>query len=338
MPQTVFPLTVSSGDSVIIVHSTDEMFELPDSILSDQTKQYYYELSQQINEEGNRVEPNNDFPLVPILIILFFIVMVIINRNRLAEEEEREESKKDKEHYLDYNTPSYQHYTGASLEFTDAHMHSICEKYNPFYQRLTGDRKLKFLNRLRSFLIYKDFYIVGATAYREMPILMSAAAVQISFGLEEYLFPHFAGFVIHPEEYIAYNPLRILVGNVQGKLITISWKHFLEEYQNPSDGKNVGLHEMAHALQVQYLFENHGYSKSFRDDFAYYDKIDDGVQAMEKSSSARLFDDNALRNSDEFWATSVELFFERPVQLQRQYPDLYESIAIVLNQDTVAIC
>ncbi len=335
MPQIIYPLTITTRDSSYTVNSTDEMFRLPDSVLSSQTKQYYYELSKNALEEGKKPEMNNDFPAVPIMIILFFIILVFVKRKEVADEENSD--KKDEDHQLDYYTPNYHHYNGESLQFTDAAIHSICEKYNSFYKKLAGDKKLVFINRVRSFIIYKDFYIVGDTPYREMPVLMAAAAVQISFGLQEFQFPHFSGFVIHPEEYIAYNPLRILEGNVQGKHITISWKHFLEDYQNPADGKNVGLHEMAHALQVQYLFENYGYSKSFRDDFAHYDKVDDAALELEKLSSARLFDDNALRNADEFWATSVELFFERPMELQKQYPELYQSISLVLNQDTAAM-
>ena len=110
-----------------------------------------------------------------------------------------------------------------------------------------------------------------------MPILISASAVQITFGLKDFLLPYFSNIIIHPEEYFAYDPFRILVGNVQGHSISLSWKHFLLDYQNPTDGKNVGLHEMAHALQVQYLFRNPKRSNTFKEDYEHYDRIDDDV-------------------------------------------------------------
>ena len=35
-----------------------------------------------------------------------------------------------------------------------------------------------------------------------------------------------------------------------------SWRDFLEEYLDPSDSRNVGLHEMAHALRWENMIKN----------------------------------------------------------------------------------
>jgi Mlc titration factor MtfA (ptsG expression regulator) len=37
----------------------------------------------------------------------------------------------------------------------------------------------------------------------------------------------------------------------------------------------------------------------------------------------------------EFWAVSVEAFFENPAGLRKNMPDLYEALSNVLNQDPV---
>ncbi|MFT3979082.1 MAG: zinc-dependent peptidase [Ferruginibacter sp.] len=265
-----------------------------------------------------------------LFIILAGVFMVIFAGNR-------KEIRFSKAPSPDTTLPSYHLYRGKDLEFSDTVLHHVCEKYNPYFRALSSDKKWLFLERLRHFLSLKDFYVVGGDAYKEMPILISAAATQISFGLQEYHFPHFSSIIIHPQEYIAYDPLRILIGNVQGSSITLSWKHFLEDYQNPSDGKNVGLHEMAHALQVQYLFQNYGYRNEFSTDYVHYDRIDDEVLLSEKSNHSSLFDDNALSNPNEFWATSVELFFERSREFYARHPRLYLSIVMVLNQDPITL-
>ncbi|HLO38763.1 MAG TPA: zinc-dependent peptidase, partial [Lacibacter sp.] len=234
-------------------------------------------------------------------------------------------------------TVRYLIYKGNELMFSDEELHTVCKKYNPYYQKLAVDKQSIFVERVQEFIHSKDFYICSSKGYKEMPILISASAVQITFGLKDFLLPYFSNIIIHPEEYFAYDPFRILVGNVQGHSISLSWKHFLQDYQNPTDGKNVGLHEMAHALQVQYLFRNPKRSNTFKEDYEHYDRIDDDVLNAEKTNGKRLFDENALRNKNEFWATSVELFFEKPVELKTQYPDLYESLRIVLNQDTAVM-
>jgi len=336
MPENIYPLTFAYKDTSYTVHSNAELWLLPDSILSFEAKNYYYQLTLDnppIPDPAKPYEPSPAF----IITFAFFGLITLFGvrhslRKRLADKKEATA------HYNnDFYPPVSHQFKRDELSYTDEALYSICQKYNPFFLRLPAKQKLEFIKRVKSFIVYKDFHIVGEHAYREMPVLMAAAAIQISFGLPEFQFPHFKGFVIHPEEYIAYDPLRILVGNVQGKYITVSWKHFLEDFDNPADGKNVGLHEMAHALQVQYLFENYGINKSFRDGYLHYDKIDDNIVEMEKLNTDRLFDDNALRNSDEFWATSVELFFERPLALKNLYPDLYKSISVVLNQDPAAM-
>jgi len=57
------------------------------------------------------------------------------------------------------------------------------------------------------------------------------------------------------------------------------------------------------------------------------------VLHSEKLKTDNLFDSNALSDPNEFWATSVELFFERPQELSIRHPRLYKSIVLVLNQD-----
>lgn len=262
------------------------------------------------------------------LAILCFALVIVLIQNPHNQKETEQNN------YTPDSQIKYHLYKGKEFSFNKEELHFVCTKYNPYYAALKQTNQDFFLNRLEDFIKQKDYYIVGGDAYREMPILISAAAIQISFGLREYLCPYFSNIIIHPQEYIGYDPLRILIGNVQGDSITLSWKHFFEDYQK-ADGKNVGLHEMAHALQVQYLFNTHRYNRrnEFRTDFEFYDKIDDDVLHSEKLKTDNLFDSNALSDPNEFWATSVELFFERPQELSIRHPRLYKSIVLVLNQD-----
>ncbi|HTN05796.1 zinc-dependent peptidase [Agriterribacter sp.] len=57
------------------------------------------------------------------------------------------------------------------------------------------------------------------------------------------------------------------------------------------------------------------------------------VFEQEKAPGNDFYSAYALTNFQEFWAESVELFFERPAQLQIVYPDLYKIMVVVLNQD-----
>ncbi|MEJ7823275.1 MAG: zinc-dependent peptidase [Chitinophagaceae bacterium] len=167
-----------------------------------------------------------------------------------------------------------------------------------------------------------------------MPVLISSTAIQLSFGLQKYLLPHFTCINIHPEEFLGIHPtIRFLQGNVSGNCINISWKYFLQGFQFPQDGKNVGLHEMAHA----YYYQNFGPCEIKDTDFIKtFNKFNDcgnKVYTSIQDTDPCLYSNYAKRNFQEFWAESIELFFEKPMEVRTSYPVLYESISDLLNQD-----
>ncbi len=166
-----------------------------------------------------------------------------------------------------------------------------------------------------------------------MPILISATAIQLSFGLEEYLLPHFKNIHIFPEEFLGIEPsIRFLEGNVSGDCINISWKHYLQGYENSTNGQNVGLHEMAHAYYCQNMICVEDRDKSFAAGYNYFSTHGESVFEIEKFSGKRLYSNYALKNLQEFWAESVEVFFEKPNAMKEQYPELYSTMCQVLNQ------
>jgi MtfA peptidase len=345
MPRDSVPIILHYKDSSFTVYTLKEYNQLPDSIKGNVELQYYvdsvYNALQNMNAPHGTANENNseDSGFSIVMIVVFGIIAFNIYRliRQLIQEQNNPVNAAADDSHEPEPAVRYLIYKGGELKFSDDEIHTVCKKYNPYYQKLNEEKQPVFVERVQEFIRSKDFYICSPKGYKEMPILISASAVQITFGLKDFLLSHFSNIIIHPEEYFAYDPFRILVGNVQGHSISLSWKHFLQDYQNATDGKNVGLHEMAHALQVQYLFRNPKRSNPFKEDYEHYDRIDDDVLHAEKTSGQRLFDENALRNKNEFWATSVELFFEKPVELKTHYPNLYESLRIVLNQDTAAM-
>lgn len=339
MPQDNFPITITTAETTYTVNAAEELQALPDSVktliappISQQQVAFSQEEIKAMSKPRYEVSPQ-----FMVGALMLFALILYKAWQALQQIEEEREVEENTGPVSAGQSPQCLIYRGEELEFSTEEVKRICSRYNPFFNKLDERNQHVFINRLGEFMFSKDFYIMSSHGYKEMPILVSAAAIQISYGLDDYLFPYFSRIIIHPEEYIAFDPLRVLVGNVQGRTITLSWKHFLEDYKNPTDGKNVGLHEMAHALQVQHLFQNHGFRNGFKKEYEYYDKIDDEVLLAESTRSSALFDKNALSNPNEFWATCVELFFEKPRELKEQYPRLYKSLCMVLNQDTAAM-
>jgi hypothetical protein len=106
-------------------------------------------------------------------------------------------------------------YPGISLNFSDKLLTETLNKRFPFFNLLNESDKLKFLRRLKRFIALKTFIIHDSSGFKEMPILISATAIQVSFGLDKYLLPNFDTFNIYPAEFLGTQPfIRFLIGNV----------------------------------------------------------------------------------------------------------------------------
>ncbi len=228
-------------------------------------------------------------------------------------------------------------YPGNRLKFSDKVITDILNKRFPFFQSLAAPDQEKFIYRLRKFLALKTFVIHDNSGFKEMPILISATAIQISFGLDKYLLPNFDVFNIYPSEFLRTYPfMRFLIGNVTGNTISLSWKHFLEGLKYPDDGQNVGMHEIAHALYYQTFVVEKNVDTEFRDTFIDFDSHGNKVYDLEKQGGPGLYSDYAMKDFQEFWAESVEIFFEKPIQMKTIYPGLYLAMSDLLNQDPAA--
>jgi MtfA peptidase len=224
-------------------------------------------------------------------------------------------------------------YHGDKLDFNDELIRRVLIKHFPYFTKLVAPDQDKFIARLKKFMKTKIFVVHDIKAYREMPILLSASAVQITFGLEKFLLPHYSIIRIYPQEFLAMEPLRVLIGNVSGTTINIAWKQFLEGYRNRVDNSNVGLHEMAHALYFQNCETDEYIDHNFKASFHLFTAFGDKIFERECHTTMGLYSDYAIRNFQEFWAESIEIFFESPDRLNTHYPELYTILCDLLCQD-----
>ena len=234
-----------------------------------------------------------------------------------------------------YQSPQpYLTYYGDELNFSELELQAILIKRFPYFNSLSETQKATFLERLQDFIANKTFKIHDDKGYKEMPVLISAAAIQLTFGLKKYLLPNFEFIHVYPQEFMRVNEsICFLEGNVSGHAINLSWKHFLEGYANSNDGQNVGLHELAHALYYQTFIVEENVDSNFRNTFDGFNNYGNKVFEQESLPGNDLYSDYALKNFQEFWAESAEIFFEKPAQMKANYPLLYEAIKTLLNQD-----
>ena len=203
----------------------------------------------------------------------------------------------------------------------------------PYFGKLSDTNKQRFLKRVYNFKTEKSFHFHGLNPSEEVEVLVSAAAVQLSFGLKNYRLPFFKDVYILSDAYQAINAREMFIGHVSPTGIYISWKHFMQGFANYTDGVNVALHEMAHALHHENFIQETGIDWDFRQDFDKLPSIFGPLMTqaiVERRSYLRGY---AFTNFHEFWAVSVEYFFENPQGLKDNLPQLYGILCDTLNQD-----
>ena len=167
-------------------------------------------------------------------------------------------------------------------------------------------------------------------------VLVSAAAVQITFGLKNYLLAYFTDvYIIQRNYHYGLNTMPF-EGHVSSNGIYLSWENFDKEFRDYSDGINVGLHEMAHALAYVNFSAEFGRDEAFRKRFREFSTVGRAIFSRMKQGTTNILGSYAATSYDEFWAGCVENFFERPQASKTELPELYNELAFLLNQDPLS--
>ena len=213
---------------------------------------------------------------------------------------------------------------------------SILKDYNIYYNRLDSKNRGVFERRLAKFIGMKEFIPRGGleSITDEMKVLIGAKAIQITFGHPSVYFEHFWRILVYPDSYYSEINQRYHKGEVNSKgYIILSWKNFIEGISDRTDGVNLGIHEMAHALHIENAITNNEY------DFLNSEKLEEfnfrAQREMEKINSGEkhLFRKYAGTNIHEFFAVMIENFFERPVEFKNQHTELYKVATHIMQQD-----
>lgn len=219
--------------------------------------------------------------------------------------------------------------------------HTIFNQYSfvigsvfSYFNDLPHELKWHFVKRVHQFKQQKKFHYIGLENKEEIAILVSASAVQVTFGLDNYLLAFFKDIYILADSYHMDNDDELYIGHVAPDGIYLSWKHFLYGYSNKTDNINVAVHEMAHALLYNNFFVQYGGGDShFRMNYEKFSNSTGPILANAITKRQSYLRSYAFSNLHEFWAVSAEAFFENPQGLKENMPELYEALCWVLNQD-----
>lgn len=242
--------------------------------------------------------------------------------------------------YLEYR--AFDNPLLAGLPFTSRltpQQQEILRKHFKFYNYLPKRSQNIFEFRVAKFMDIRTFVprqMVEVT--EEMKVLISASAIMLSFGFPRVFLSYFKYIVVFPDQFFSSNGQRYHKGEVnpKDKAIVLSWRHFVEGYAS-SDGINLGIHEMAHALQLENITTNQEYNFIDNEAIDHWQNLTLQEQSKIKQKQATIFRAYAATDHAEFFAVAAEIFFEQPATFAAYNFQLYDCLRRILKQDPLLL-
>jgi len=222
----------------------------------------------------------------------------------------------------------------------------------PAFGRLSADQQQRLRDLALLFLHEKHFEPVQGMVLDDAKRLRIAALACLpilELGLDAYA--GFHSIVVHPDEFLVrdreYEDEHgvvhvgddLLSGEAfeQGPVV-LAWTEI--EASGRGEGYNVVAHEMAHKLDML-SGETNGVPPLHADMrtpewVAAFDAAYDDLTAQIERGVTPWIDPYAVEDSAEFFAVSVELFFDMPKELRKEYPDVYAQLTRFFKQDPAA--
>ncbi|MCW3083784.1 MAG: hypothetical protein JWP12_1150 [Bacteroidetes bacterium] len=216
---------------------------------------------------------------------------------------------------------------------SDSTIKTELERSYPYYRHLTPELKQRFINRCSAFIELKKFAgRQGLVISDPVRIIITACAVQVTFGLDSFTLDTFEYVLVYPDVYESPATGQLHKGETSmNGFICFSWKHILEGIEDQHDNYNLGLHEWTHALRfnsikyevTDYFFD--GYINKW---------IANAVHEFTRLKNGRqsIFRRYGATNIHEFFSVCIEHFFESPEEFRTKLPDLFNQTCILLNQ------
>lgn len=227
----------------------------------------------------------------------------------------------------------------------------IIKRNVAFFTRLSANDQAELLGHIQILLAEKNFEgCAGQEINDEVRVTIAAQACLLLLHRRTEYFPRLLTILVYPSTFLAdeNRPVTAEIweegkharlgetARTMGSMV-LAWDAVKSGAADPSDGKNVVLHEFAHQLDYENFAadgtpalatrkQQLAWREVMRTEFA-------SLRAAEATGIPTLLDTYGATNAAEFFAVSTEAFFERPVMLRSQHPRLYAELQGYFSQD-----
>lgn len=226
---------------------------------------------------------------------------------------------------------------------------NILQNNVSLYAQLPQKLKKELHGRINIFLDEKEF--IGCNGLHitdEIRVTISANACILLLNRDKRCFPWFTSILVHPDTYVAKevtyeglievhdDSVRSGESWFRGPVV-LSWADTKRGSVNPDDAHNVVLHEFAHKLDEENKIMNGLPVLGDRSHYAEWAEVlskeYDSLLIRVKHRKNSVIDAYGAVSPVEFFAVATESFFEKPQQMKRKLPDLYEQFKRYYNLD-----
>ena len=218
----------------------------------------------------------------------------------------------------------------------------ILEQEVPFYQTLAPADRTRFREEVHIFLREKRITGIKTSIDDTVRVLVAASAIIPIFGFPGWEWEHIREILIYPTSFdegyqmgsAQEHPISGMVGTgAMNRMMILSKPDLLQGFQQHSDRQNVGIHEFAHLLDKsdgavdgvpEVALPGRAIRPWLNQVQAEMDKIRHGHSDINPYG---------LTNEAEFFAVVSEYFFENPVRMKQQHPELYSMLEHIFHQD-----
>jgi MtfA peptidase len=229
---------------------------------------------------------------------------------------------------------------------------TIIENNLPIYLRLSPAERRRLQGHIQVFLAEKQFIgCQGLQVTEEMKLIIAAVACLLLLNERGKYFPKLSSILIYPTTYFVTQTVATSDYVVEEKRearlgeswvkdqVVLSWEQVQQDIHNWRDGHNVVLHEFAHQLDqedgkaegVPILPRKSDYPIWAKVMTEEYQQLCNDVQEGKNT----VINSYGATNPAEFFAVATETFFEKPQQLLKKHPALYQLLQPYYQLDPV---
>lgn len=232
-----------------------------------------------------------------------------------------------------------------------AEWEQIVEKNVPLYNRLPDAMKRQLQGLVHIFVAEKTYEGCGGLEITdEIKVTIAAQASMLLLNRKVTYFPKLRTIYVYPHTYLANRVSsdgRVEVVGRSARLgeswqngpVVLSWNGVIGGTSNITDGRNVVLHEFSHQLDQEDGVGDGAPILEHRARYVTWARVLSAeylsLQKKKKKHRRSVIRKYGAMNPAEFFAVATETFFEKPKQMKKKHPELYDELKDYYKLDPV---